>query len=309
MGKIYLIDFLKEHLEKNNKNQLINYNRKNIIEVNDEREFLNFLNEFKTKEIIDEELVNSILNHYFPENLLKSIQYSSISTETANELKHIIDSLFYTNIEENSLINDLSIQKFISFIFNEIIKQIVVEYCFANFQEDNLLTNSVNNLELLEFEFMNKYNFLGYYFSSFVHLLTVFLAIESDTFTRNIEINDEIKHNLLEDTSKFYNVIIEAYSKLRKDLFIFRINILQDKRFLPNKKDILRYDCYESLDELLLSLDDSISKLDLIISELKNHKKLMRNKISKNKEETKKRVKEITLFVAELIGKILCNFK
>lgn len=309
MARIYLLDFLREDLKKSNKNQLMIYSRKNIIEVNNEKDFVDFLNEFKTKEIIDDQLVKSILNHYFPEKILNTVENSSISKESANELKHIIDSLFYTNLEENTLIDDLSIQKFISFILNAIIKKIVVEYCFMNLQEDKLLTNSTHHLELLEFEFMNKYDFLGYYFSSFVHLLTVFLAIESDIFTRNIEINDEIKNNLLEETSKFYNVIIEAYSKLRRDLTIFKVNILQDKRLFPKKKDILKYDCYESLECLLENLDDSIKQLDMIISELKNHKEVMRNRISNNKGKTKEIIKEITLFVAELVSKILGNSK
>lgn len=309
MVRIYLVDFLKEHLEKSSNNQLMTHYRKNLIEVNNAKDFIDFLNEFKTKEIIDEELVKSILNHYFPENLRETVENSSISKESANELKHIIDSLFYTNLEDNTLIDDLSIQKFISFILNEIIKKIVIEYCFMNLQEDKLLTNSTHQLELLEFEFMNKYNFLGHYFSSFVHLLTVFLAVESDIFTRNIEINDKIKNNLLEEMSKFYNVIIEAYSKLRRDLSIFRTNILQDKRLFPKKKDILKYNCYESLDDLLKNLDDSIKQLDVIIFELKNHKEVMKNRISKNKEKTKEVIKEITLFVAELIGRILGNSK
>ena len=34
---------------------------------------------------------------------------------------NIIDSLFYTNLEENTLIDDLSIRKFISVILNDII--------------------------------------------------------------------------------------------------------------------------------------------------------------------------------------------
>ena len=118
----------------------------------------------------------------------------------------------------------------------------------------------------------------------------------------------KIQNKLLVDTSKFYNILIEAYSKLKKDKTIFRINVIQDKRMFPSKNEVLKYDCYQSLDNLLISLDESNKTIDNIIKQLLEHKKLMRDRIKENNQNKKETAKEIITFVTELIGSLIKGF-
>ena len=282
--KIFIIDILKNSSQFQlslNEEKI----KRNLLEYSPEQ-FENIVSHIEVNRLIDEEVINSVINSFFPKELTSLLNVSNLDVEEAEEITSIIDRLFFTDLENNELLNTDFLLKFVGLIIDEIIKNVIKEYYYKHLNDGNLLTDSTDSQELLEFYFMNRYNFLDYYFSTSLPLLAVFISMQKEIFTKNILANDNLKTSFLKQFSEFYNVLIHTFSNMEKEITIFRESIKLDSRIFPNKRNIKKYNCYESLDNLKNTLDELIENLSFTISKLNEHKKEIKNKIYENKYNT-----------------------
>ena len=287
--KYFFPKIFKDILEREN----IDY-KNNLIEC-DKNKYEFLLKQIEKKDIISKDLINEELLKFFPKNIL----LLKVQKEISLEIKTIFNKL-YGNLEIEDELEYRDLKDFIYYLFDRLLKTFLQNHLVLNL--NNGLEEYKSGREVIEFEKFMNYNFFKEYLEFYFPLILTIIDLQKNIFISNIKANDDLKNNFLEETRKFYNILLNIVKHI-KSTFQIHKNKLYLERHIIKKSEVLRFNFYDELEELKKSFEKTIKKFEEFENNLIENKLFVVNKIKENKREFREDIINSIGDISHIIGR------